>query len=253
MSPLEKLISLYGKNSKHSNYQILPAKLAKVLGEDAVDVLSRYERERFEFILENLPLAGKTVLDIGGNTGFFTFEALDAGAHSVHHFEGQADHSEFVSTAALVLDCADRIRVTSAYYDFRDGGSEAYDVVFLLNGLHHLGDDFGGKKATVEDAKLEMARCLNQMAAVTESLVFQLGFCWKGDRNCLMFPGGTKDEMVDFVTKSTQDVWVIEKVAVPVKSNDGAIVYAPMDSSNSVRDDAMGEFLNRPLFILRKK
>jgi SAM-dependent methyltransferase len=253
MKPLDKLVSLYGQNSKHSNYQILPRKLAEILGDNAVDVLSRFERERLNFILENVVIAGKSVLDIGGNTGFFTFEALEAGARSVHHFEGNSEHSDFVNTAALALGCSDRVEVTNAYYEFAEGDDRKYDVVFLLNVLHHLGDDFGGGKATVEDAKLEMAHCLNSMAAVTECLVFQLGFCWKGDRNSLMFPGGTKNELIDFVAKSTEGYWAIDKVGVPVRSNDGEISYEFVDESNSSRDDSMGEFLNRPLFILRRR
>lgn len=252
MSPLEKLISLYGQSSKHSNYQVLPARLGKILGECAVDVKSRYEQERLAFVLENLRLSGKSVLDIGGNTGFFTFEALDAGARCVHYFEGNPEHSDFVNTAALVLECADRVEVTNAYYDFKEKCDREYDVVFLLNVLHHLGDDFGGEKASVEDAKLEMADCLNHMAAVTERLIFQLGFCWKGDRHSLMFPGGTKTELVNFVARSTKGVWRIEKIGIPVRSGEEQIAYELMSQNNSRRDDSMGEFLNRPLFILRR-
>ncbi len=253
MKPLDKLVSLYAQNSKHSNYQILPGKLAEILGDNAIDVLSRYERERLNFILENMAIAGKSVLDIGGNTGFFTFEAIEAGARSVHHFEGNSEHSDFVNTAAEVLGCSDRVEVTSAYYEFTGEDHRKYDVVFLLNVLHHLGDDFGGGKATVEGAKTEMALCLNRMAAVSDLLVFQLGFCWKGDRNSLMFPGGTKKELIDFVAKTTEGNWGIDKVGVPVRSNDGGISYEFLDESNSSRDDSMGEFLNRPLFILRKQ
>lgn len=252
MKPLDKLVSLYGQNSKHSNYQILPRKLAEILGDSAVDVLSRFERERLNFILENVAIGGKSVLDIGGNTGFFSFEALEAGARAVHHFEGNSEHSDFVSTAALVLGCSDRIEVTNAYYEFTEDDERTYDVVFLLNVLHHLGDDFGRAEATLEDAKVEMARCLVRMAAVSECLVFQLGFCWKGDRNSLMFPGGTKTELIDFVAKSTEGYWEIDKVGVPVRSDDGGISYEFLDESNASREDSLGEFLNRPLMILRR-
>jgi 2-polyprenyl-3-methyl-5-hydroxy-6-metoxy-1,4-benzoquinol methylase len=252
MSPLEKLISLYGKSSKHSNYQVLSSKLAKILGAGAVDVESRYERERLEFIQRHLQLRGTAVLDIGGNTGFFTLEALDAGACFVHCFEGNPEHASFVKTAASVLGCADRIEVTNAYYDFRKQLHREYDVAFLLNVLHHLGDDFGGEKASVEDAKSDMADCLLHMADVTEILIFQLGFCWKGDRHLLMFPRGTKQELVEFVADSTKGAWSIEKIGVPTMTGKGKVSYELMSDKNSSRDDAMGEFLNRPLFIMRR-
>jgi SAM-dependent methyltransferase len=252
MTPLEKLVSLYGESSKHSNYQVLSTRLREILGEGAIDVKSRYEFERLEFIRKHVELGGKSVLDIGGNTGFFTFEVLDAGARSVRYFEGNAEHADFVRIAALVLGCADHVEVTNAYYDFKENNGRVYDVALLLNVLHHLGDDFGDRKVSVEDAKLDMIDCLRHMAAVTDCLVLQLGFCWKGDRNSLMFPRGTKGELVDFVTQATEGVWLIDKIGIPTKIGNKEISYEPMSEQNSSRDDAMGEFLNRPLFILRK-
>jgi len=252
MTPLEKLLSLYGESSKHSNYQVLSTRLDKILGEGAVDVKSRYELERLEFIRKHVNLGGKTVLDIGGNTGFFTFEVLDAGARSVHYFEGNPEHADFVRTAAMVLGCADQVEVTNAYYGFKENNDRVYDVALLLNVLHHLGDDFGDRKASVEDAKLDMVECLHHMATVTDCLIFQLGFCWKGDRNSLMFPRGTKGELVDFVTQATKGLWLIDKIGVPTKIGEREVSYEPMSERNSSRDDGMGEFLNRPLFILRR-
>lgn len=31
---------------------------------------------------------GKSVLDIGGNSGFFTFELIEKGAKKIHYYEG---------------------------------------------------------------------------------------------------------------------------------------------------------------------
>ena len=44
----------------------------------------------------------------------------------------------------------------------------------------------------------------------------------------------------------------IVKIGIPVQ-RDGRIVYEDVCPENNERDDAMGEFLNRPLFIMKSK
>ena len=253
MNSITQLKELYAKNSKHSNYQILSDKLASIIGDDQIEVKSRYERERLDYILKNIPIKGKTVLDIGGNSGFFTFEALEEGAESVHHYEGNKEHSDFVNKAAEVLQCKNKVEVTNAYYSFEsEDTGKYYEVIFLLNVLHHLGDDFGDNSLSVDAAKELMMMQLNRMARKTDLLIFQLGFCWKGDRNTGLFEHGTKRELIDFVTEAVDGMWEIQNIGIPVKTGSD-IKYVDLDDKNILREDSLGEFLNRPLFVMSAK
>ena len=250
MSSLEKLIQLYGSMSKHSNYQVLPTKLRELTGSESFETLSRWERERFDYIAARVPLQGMRVLDIGGNSGYFTFEALEAGAKQVLYFEGNAAHSEFVSLAAQLLELDEKVEVHNRYYDFEGELHDGVCVGMLLNVLHHVGDDYGDKDLGLAEAKTLIAEHLNTMAAKVDYLALQIGFCWKGDRDSLLFPGGTKRELIDFVREAASSVWEVLDVGIPEKSG-GTVNYKPTTDDNLRRDDVLGEFLNRPIFILR--
>ncbi|MCL1933213.1 MAG: hypothetical protein FWF53_05335 [Candidatus Azobacteroides sp.] len=253
MTEKDKLIALYAKNSKHSNYQIMPSCLAALLGENEIAVRTRYERERLNYMLKNIDVKGKNLLDIGGNTGFFSFEMIDAGAKHVLYYEGNKVHSDFVQLAVNVLELNKKINVINDYFSFTGHSIEGYfDIVLLLNVLHHVGDDYGSMQLSIQNAKSEIIKQLNSLADKTEMLVFQLGFCWKGDRNKLLFENGTKEEMINFIKEGISSHWNIEKIGIPVKVSD-KIEYEDMDDKNMIRDDSLGEFLNRPLFILKSK
>ena len=62
----KELVGLYQTSSKHSNYQVLPDILQSEIGKD-VSVRTRYEKERLRYILDNLQVGNRTILDIGGN------------------------------------------------------------------------------------------------------------------------------------------------------------------------------------------
>jgi SAM-dependent methyltransferase len=249
MKATKMLKEYYSATSKHSNYQILPRQLRSVLASTDIQIRTRFEAERLGYIVEKVAFAGKSVLDIGGNTGFFTFELLDAGAASVHCYEGNREHAEFVSLAARELQLAD-IRVTNGYFSFNGQHAERYDIALLLNVLHHTGDDYGEGIATIEGVLKDILRQLNSMCEVAETLVFQLGFNWKGDAKQGLFTGGTKAEMIEFVKKGTAGFWDVLAVGVAERCIDG-IRYSNLSESNAGRDDTLGEFLNRPIFILR--
>lgn len=252
MNPLDQLKILYGRNSKHSNYQILSDKLALIIGSDQISTRSRYERERLDYILNNLEMDGMDILDIGGNSGFFSFEAIESGATKVHFYEGNKVHSDFVRAASDVLGYTDKVEITNGYYEFDTSDARQYDVVFLLNVLHHLGDDYGSQALSIDAAKEQMVDQLNSMASRVSYLVLQLGFCWKGNRDHGLFENGTKKELIDFISTSVNGVWDIMNIGIPVKRASN-IKYIELNILNIIRDDSLGEFLNRPLFILKSK
>lgn len=247
----EELIELYKKTSKHSNYQVLPSSLKNIIDESIVPSISRYENERMDFLKKQLNFQNKKVLDVGGNTGFFSFEAIEAGAERAILIEGNLAHETFVKKAAQITN--KNISTNNYYLDFKTEIPEGpYDIVLLFNVIHHLGDDFGDKTIALEEAKVEMQNAINFFSDKTDILVLQMGFCWKGDKNLLLFENGTKQEMIEFVTNSTKDKWEIQTIGVAEEIN-GKTVYNTLNDQNIERYDFLGEFRNRPIFILKRK
>lgn len=249
----KELIELYNKTSKHSGYQLLHPKVAELLPFSEVQAQSRHESERLDYLVRNFDFRGKVVADIGGNTGYFTFAALEQGAAHVHYFEGNREHALFVETAARRLCLDQRITVEARYIDFaHDQPSCKVDVIFLLNVLHHVGDDYGPNDFSRADALAHISDSLAKLASQARFLIFQLGFNWKGNRNLPLFEHGTKSEMIEFVLAACEGAWDVKKIGIAQREGH-VIGYHDLDSKNIERDDSLGEFLNRPIFILSSR
>ena len=251
MNEIEELIKLYSEEGKHTQYQILPTRLQKYFG-NRIDTHSRYESERLTYILDKIDVNSKTILDIGGNTGYFSFELLSHGAKSIDYYEGNKNHAKFTYLASKILGEENKIVVTDEYYNFQEGNNKKYDVILLLNVLHHVGDDYGDNNLSLENAKNEIIDSLQKISTQTTFLVFQLGFNWKGNRNLCLFEKGTKKEMLDFIQSGVKGYWDIINIGIPVKYS-GKIIYTDLDDTNIQRNDELGEFLNRPLIIMKSK
>ena len=249
-SKIKKLVELYEQASKHSNYQILPPELAQYIPEGNLHVKSRYEKERMDYIQKKLELGGAVFCDIGCNCGYFSFACMKAGAGAGDLYEGNPAHAEFVKTAAEVLGLSEVLTVHNEYFTFEENTGRRYDVGLLLNVLHHVGDDYG-KVQNMADAKEHILEELARMASYTGKLVFQLGFNWMGDRNRCLFETGTKEEMINWLKEGIKGYWDIEFTGIAVR-RDGRVVYEDRNADNSRRMDELGEFLNRPIFILRR-
>jgi hypothetical protein len=243
----DTLAALMQARSKHADYQLLHPSLATLLG-DRGQPAGRHELQRQRFMSRHCPLHGLRVLDIGANTGYFSFAALAEGASVVVSQEGNADHAGFIALAARHLPGGERLSVRNEYHDFGPQHTEPFDLTLCLNVLHHLGDDFGDPRLALPEAKAAMLKALNQLARTSHQLWLQLGFNWKGDRHRPLFEHGTKAELVDFVRLGTQGHWQIEQIAVVDPQGRD---YVPLDERNAARFDALGEFLNRPLFRMR--
>ncbi|MBK6852043.1 MAG: hypothetical protein IPG93_10580 [Burkholderiales bacterium] len=242
------LQALMQGRSKHSDYQLLHPTLAPLFG-DLPQPAGKHEAQRQHFMQAQFPVAGQRVLDIGANTGYFSFAALQAGSAKVVCQEGNAEHARFIALAAQALGLGERIDVRPSYYDFQDA-AEHFDLTLCLNVLHHLGDDFGDTSLGLDSAKAAMLAALNRLARHTGLCWMQLGFNWKGDRHRPLFEHGSKRELIDFVRAGTQGHWAIETIAVV---NPATRDYELVNDDNLARFDALGEFLNRPLFLMRSR
>lgn len=246
------LLELYQSASKHSQYQVLPAALEPLLPRDQITVKSRHETARLAYIAAKLSVTGLHVADIGGNTGFFSFELLARGARRVDYIEGNKAHHDFVRAAAHQLGLGERLHTVNRYVTFTPEDLAAVDCTVLLNVLHHLGDDFGDARLNKAAAKQNILSCLAALSRTSRLLIFQLGFNWKGDRHQPLFECGTKAELIDFVSTGTAADWTIESIGIAEKAGD-AVAFSDLNRTNIARNEALGEFLNRPLFLMRSK
>jgi len=248
-----RLINLYNLTSKHSHYQILAKPLRDYVPAHMLNIRSRFEQERLDYILKHVQYKDISLADIGGNTGYFTIEFLDRGAKQAIFIEGNQAHCDFVREAVNVLGWQDRVKIHPYYMRFEDDLSLFnVGVCLLLNVLHHVGDDYGNSKLSIGAAKQNMLNSLSRLAQYTRFLVLQLGFNWKGNREFPLFKNGTKKELIDFVESGTQDSWSIQNIGIAETTNAG-IVYKDLNFRNIKRQDSLGEFLNRPLFIMQSK
>lgn len=249
-SNISELINLYNATSKHSNYQVMPSFISEIIPTKELKIHSRYEKERLQYILKNVDVKNKNFCDIGANSGFFSFELINNGANHSTIYEGNDVHAKFVEQAAQYIGMSDRFTVNNQYYEF-DNCESKYDMILLLNVLHHIGDDYG-KAEDICEAKKSMIDSINKLSKVTRILVLQIGFNWKGNRNICLFEEGTKKEMISWLEKGISDFWNIKMIGVAQK-NGNNIEYVDLDENNIERVDELGEFLNRPLFILESK
>lgn len=249
---LSELKELYLQTSKHSNYQKLAPGLAELISDDELNIHSRHEAARWAYMSHWISFDNKTIVDVGGNTGFFSFSALEAGAASVRYFEGNQSHAKFVSLASQLSKYNGRIDVNNYYIDLENEElKKPVDIILLLNVLHHIGDDYGDRDSNAQLALQHITNVLSRLAKQTSILIFQLGFNWKGDVDQPLFKHGTKAEMIQFIKASAMDQWDILSIGVAVKNN--RVIYTELDESNINRVDELGEFLNRPIFILKRK
>jgi SAM-dependent methyltransferase len=208
----------------------------------------KYESLRWEYMAARFDFMGKSVLDIGANTGFFSLAALERGATEVHAYESNRLHAEFMREVSTLLGLNHLLTVNNNYFEFERQQTLGVDIILCLNVLHHLGDDFNASFNTLCTAKRNMGLKLRQLAKQTMYCWIQLGFNWKGDRHSPLFDNGLKTNIVDFVSENCERYWVIEDVALydPL-----SMCYKTACNELFERFEDVGEFLNRPLFLLK--
>lgn len=239
---ISKLLSI---KSKHSQYQELYGDLSEKLG--VLPPSGKCDSKRWHYMISNLDIRAKTVLDIGANTGFFSFAAVDAGAKFVNAVEGNLDHADFILKAAKLLKIESHLRVENRIFAFNEINNINYEVIFCLNVLHHLGEDFGGNIISLDLARQGIIDRIQMLSHIAKYCWLQIGYNWTGNRNLPLFTKGAKKQMIDFVSVACNDHWVIKKIAV---FSPYTLHYEDAKVELLERFDSSGEFLNRPLFLL---
>ena len=95
----------------------------------------------------------------------------------------------------------------------------------------------------------DQAEALRNVVLHSRTTVFQMGYNWKGDRNLPLTKQGTKHEIIDFVKSSLDGI----DLDMTVGCFDARTQrYQLPHDENLARLDDLGEFANRPLFIVRR-
>ncbi|MEQ1439885.1 class I SAM-dependent methyltransferase [Fontimonas sp. SYSU GA230001] len=245
----DRLRKLLEAQSKHSGYQSLHPALTSAVGLELA-APGKYEQQRLAYMHEHSSVRGLHVLDIGANTGYFSLGALAAGAEKVVSAEGNPAHAAFLNEIAQYLDISHKLEVRCEYLSFLDAGSDFFDFIYCLNVLHHVGDDFGDRDISIHQAKHLILSSLNALATTCGMMWMQIGFNWKGDRGKPLFTSGTKSEVIEFIRSGTVDSWSIERIGLFDPTTER---YSDLTPSNLRRFEFLGEFLNRPLFLMKSK
>lgn len=230
------------KHQDFENLSLYKSRVKNVPGD------KHFETPRADFIKKFIDYKNKTVLDIGCTTGFFVFDALDSGAKKAICYEGAADAYE--ALVGYIEQSPESIEHYNSYFDFQTDEIPRSDVVHLLNVVHHFGDDYGAD-VDIGKAKSMMIDNIDAFAQYSDNMIFQMGYNWKGNVNYPLFDRGEKQEVIDFIRNNLKE-WRIEGIGIPVLVND-FVEYADANDANMVRNNALGEFLNRPLFVLKSK
>lgn len=259
MNTQSEIILRYYKKSryergKHGDY-ITPPDAVRLYFKSQYDfgADTRAENARMAYILKHVDFRNKNVLDIGGNTAFFSFAALGQGARKVSYIDGSAELCAVAQASAALLGATDSFQIENGYFDPRgivSKDASIFDIAFLLNVVHHLGDDFGEKQLTISAAKESMLDYINAMSRCCNILVFQMGFTWMGDSFKPLFDKGNMVEMIRYIEEGTQGYFKLSSCGVPIYYGDLLKEYKDHTYSCLARNYNAREFFNRPIMIL---
>ena len=227
--------------------------LNRCTADDAAAGSITLDRQRAAFMFDQLNVSGHRVLDIGANQGYMTVEAALRGAERVDAFESNSVDGVFLSQAARHLPGLDKVVAHPINYDFDQANGDRWNCVVCLNVLHHIGRYFDSHIQDMTEAKALMAQHLKRLLSKDACVWLQLGFNWQGNTQQPMFSHGTKREMTDFVTGLIEPYGRLEVIGI---YNPKVQAYEPVlhgDWENALwqRIDSLGEFGNRPLYLIR--
>jgi cyclopropane fatty-acyl-phospholipid synthase-like methyltransferase len=211
------------------------------------------DKERAAFMFAQHSLSGKRVLDIGANQGYMTVEAALRGAKRVDAFESNEVDAVFLSQAAKLLPGLDRVTAHALNYDFDHPNDDRWNYVICLNVLHHIGRYFDTHVSDLAEAKNLMGPHLQRLLSKAGCVWLQLGFNWQGNTHQPLFSQGTKREMTDFVASLIKPKAYLAAIGIynaQTKAYEKAS-YGDWEHPLWQRIDSLGEFGNRPLYLIQ--
>lgn len=190
----DRLQALYRDNSKHANYQNIPAFVREAMGySERIDEGWRGDTARYRLILDELQIEpGQIIGDVGANTGFFTLSLAHANPSARFlAYETNPNHVDFVRLLADAFQMTN-VSVQPSAVDLAGiDRLPQHDVLLHLNVLHHAGHDFDrALVGSLEDFPGYAVAYLSKLRRRTAALVFQMGSNWGGDKATPIVPVG---------------------------------------------------------------
>ena len=271
----DRLQALYHDDTKHANYQNIPAFVRDAMGySESIDEGWRGDTARYRLILDELQIGSNQVIgDVGANTGFFTLSLAHANPQSRFvAYETNANHVDFVR---LIADAFEMTNVTVLPTAVDLAGIDRlsqHDVLLHLNVLHHAGHDFDRALVDSTDGFFDYAvDYLRRLRHKTAALVFQMGSNWGGDKATPIVP--VRDDCGKIMLTQrlfAEAGWRVTSIAMATHQED-AVVYRRLPAEllevierNSAAteipqlttfvddldlDRFPGEFYRRPIFF----
>ena len=249
---INELLDIVSRKQYQRNHPSALKFLKSVQGftEIGVQHANTFEAERADFLFDSLNFKGFRVLDIGANIGYFSIAAAEHGAQSVVAYEGEEDGAKLLTLLAKSLNYSDVITSLDSSFNFAETATSYFDAIICLNVLHHIGRYFEDSDISKEDAMALLVKHLNALASQGNYCCFQMGYNWKGDESQPLFAGGSKGEMIEFLTEGIKEVWEVHKIGLLVPDS---MRYEECSEDHLNRFDELGEFGNRPIFILKNR
>jgi len=272
----DKLTELYHDGSKHSIYQNVPEFVKKEIGyNEKIDENWRGDTARYQYLTKTLEFNdGKSVGEIGANTGFFILSLAHANPLSKFFaYEINKTHANFI---AEIAESFLMTNVTVKPFGIDLVGidqMEEHDILLNYNVLHHAGVDFDTDKiASVGEYEAYAVEYLKKLRLKTKQMVFQIGSNWGGNKQKPIIDLADDAEKIAFNARIFKKAgWKIEDISLHTREND-ILEYVPLSSDlisqlntsligtereiivNNLdlsRLSGFSEFYRRPIFIVK--
>jgi hypothetical protein len=274
----EKLEALYNDGSKHSRYQNIPEFVRNELGyTETIDENWRGDTARFKYLMNALSFGGgKSVGEIGANTGFFILSLAHANPSSMFYaYEINFTHAAFIQDIGDSFQMKNLV-VKAQGVDMEGiAAMENHDILLNYNVLHHAGVDFDTDKiASVEEYEVYATEYLKRMAAKTKKMVFQIGSNWGGNKQKPIIPLSDDAEKIAFNARLFKNAgWKIIDISLHSRLK-GTLEYralpeevlgqlnsCPVGEEKALVEKlvdlsefpSFSEFYRRPIFIVESK
>jgi hypothetical protein len=259
---IKKIYDIYGEKSKHSNYQSMPDFVEKELSIQVdIDHNWRSDKIRYDFIKSHINLDNKTILDIGANTGFFSLSLAHDYSTKVYAYEANNKQCELITEIKTIFSL-DNLEILNQSLSLNTIELlPKSDICLLLNVLHHAGCEFDQELVkSRDDFSSYVKNFLTLLKSKTDTLVFQFGYNWGGNKENPIIDNNDYESMLDFLLEIfAQSGWFINIIGIAQKENErfNYLAFNPYVHKKEIinlmnSQSYKGEFYKRPLIISEK-
>ncbi|HET9570527.1 MAG TPA: hypothetical protein VFP20_03845 [Bacteroidales bacterium] len=220
----ERLTELYNDGSKHSRYQNIPDFVKKELEyTETIDENWRGDTARFNYLKAHTLFGqGKSIGEIGANTGFFILSLAHENPDSAFYaYEINPTHAGFIAEIADSFQMKN-VTVNPLGIDM-DGIQKmaVHDILLNYNVLHHAGVDFDTNRIeSVEKYETYAVEYLTKLRAKTHQMIFQMGYNWGGNKLKPIVPLQDDAEKMAFTLRIFKKAgWKVQDIALHTRVN----------------------------------